>query len=278
MSSATASAPSRGAGFLAQLQTQAGALRKPVATKDASAPRLDADFFAAEIEADKHEKYYLDLGLEQWMPLVEELTFETVSVPLSQADAQLLRRCYAALHGPDRVTSPGRRAPGPMKPTLGEEDVAELVALGRRLEPSLAGLGFEADGAFVKLSGRSSKDAPLHTARLRADYVELAAAHRASRPPTPAAAEVANQKLFHLFEAALGLMRVRKVPHALWLLVNSQRVDDDLDVALRHAHRKEGPGAPPGTPRARGARARRPRRGPRSKRAATGQRCSPAAR
>ena len=85
MPSATASAPSRGAGFLAQLQSQAGALRKPVATKDASAPRLDADFFAAEIEADKHEKYYLDLGLEQWMPLVEELTPRELEVAAAVA-------------------------------------------------------------------------------------------------------------------------------------------------------------------------------------------------
>lgn len=34
------------------------------------------------------ENYYLDLGLEKWLPFVEDLSFPTVSLPLSQEDAR----------------------------------------------------------------------------------------------------------------------------------------------------------------------------------------------
>jgi len=46
-----------------------------------------------------------------------------------------------------------------------------------------------------------------------------------------------NDRLYGLFEAAMELMRVREPSHAIWLLINSGRVYEDLSVALRHPDR-----------------------------------------
>jgi len=91
---------------------------------------------------------------------------------------------------------------------------------------------YTADGgsAFCKLSGRSPKDAPLHTARLLEAHSERC---------RQCGATDNNARLSCLFDAALELMRVRNVAHCLWLLINSFRIDEDLDVAARHADRWE---------------------------------------
>jgi len=106
--------------------------------------------------------------------------------------------------------------------------------LGRRLAPVLEALTKEnaSAAAFGKLSGRSSKDAPLHTARLDAEF-------KANLARVGAAPTDDNARLGCLFDAALGVMQVKDVAHLLWLLINSARVDEDLDVALRHPERFE---------------------------------------
>ena len=220
------------ASLIAEIQRSSRTLR-PVAkehVKDCSAPRIH-DVHTEERQQVAHETYYLDLGLDKWIPLVCDLTFETVSLPLSPAEAMLLRRCYKSLHGSDRATSPGRRSAASLhQPCLCTEDLNELVALGRRIEPELASIG-DVDGAFVKLSGRSSKDAPLHTVRLRESCGRLASDEHGVM------SAVVDKPLLLLFQAALRLMQVSCVPHALWLLINSDRVDEDLEVALRHQAR-----------------------------------------
>lgn len=91
-------------------------------------------------------------------------------------------------------------------------------------------LGAESGGVFGKLSGRSAKDSPLYTKRLDeslAAYVE-AYEHEVDGD---------NAALHCLFEAALAVMRLHEPAALLWMLINSQRVDEDLDVALRHPER-----------------------------------------
>ena len=68
-------------------------------TKDRSAPNVGADHQKAERDQDAHEAYYLDLGMERWLPYVADLSFETTAIPLTMADAKLLRDAYAHLHG-----------------------------------------------------------------------------------------------------------------------------------------------------------------------------------
>ena len=60
---------------------------KKTETRDCSAPEL-TDAIQQELMAGGSENYYLDLGLEKWLPFVEDLSFPTVSLPLSQQDAR----------------------------------------------------------------------------------------------------------------------------------------------------------------------------------------------
>eukprot|EP00316_Scyphosphaera_apsteinii_P020712 CAMPEP_0119322530 /NCGR_PEP_ID=MMETSP1333-20130426/58465_1 /TAXON_ID=418940 /ORGANISM="Scyphosphaera apsteinii, Strain RCC1455" /LENGTH=350 /DNA_ID=CAMNT_0007329781 /DNA_START=72 /DNA_END=1125 /DNA_ORIENTATION=+ len=160
-------------------QIQSGIKLRRTATVDKSAPHIGTEALEQEWEADKNENYYLDLGLEQWLPFVHDISFATTSISLSQDDAK---------------------------------DTAD------------------GGSAFCKLSGRSPKDAPLHTARLLEAHSERC---------RQCGATDNNARLSCLFDAALELMRVRNVAHCLWLLINSFRIDEDLDVAARHADRWE---------------------------------------
>ena len=80
-------------------QIQNGITLRATTTVDKSAPHVGQAAVEQECEAASNENYYLDLGLEQWLPFVHDISFATTSVPLSQDDAKLLRACYKHLHG-----------------------------------------------------------------------------------------------------------------------------------------------------------------------------------
>ncbi|KAL1510145.1 hypothetical protein AB1Y20_006477 [Prymnesium parvum] len=188
---------------------------------DRSLPRVGPEHLEEELDQEKHEMHYLQLGMEKWLPHVSELSFETAAVPLSMADGRLLRQCYAHLHGRTYYDDSSL----PTSSSLPPELVSALSDLGQRLYPTMKALGADGLGVFGKLSGRSAKDAPLHTARLDAALLAQLSEHRA---------EDDNTRLLCLFEASLALMRLTEPAALLWMLINSQRVDEDLDVALRH--------------------------------------------
>jgi len=193
-------------------------------SNDRSAPRVGIDQVHIERDQNAHENSFLELGMDRWLLHVEELSFETTSVPLSMAEARLLRQAYAHLHGRSYYEDTAL----PTSPSLSPELVAALAELGDRLWPAMKALGAEQEGVFGKLSGRSAKDAPLYTSRLDKSLAKQFSARGADDD---------NTKLHSLFDAALELMRLHDAASLLWMLINSQRVDEDLDVALRHPER-----------------------------------------
>ena len=164
------------------------ALRKTDSTTDRSAPNLNLSNTQEKLDTHKHESAFLDLGMEHWLPFVEDLSFPTASIALTIEDAELIRCCYKHLHeGIDP------------KVTLDPKMTGALVALGHRLTPVMAKYGAAEDGSvFTKLSGRSAKDAPLHTCRLDDEL--------ARRLGGKGDADAA---LAHLFDA----YRQRRFPH-----------------------------------------------------------------
>jgi len=72
-------------------QIQHGIALRATTTHDKSTPHIGQAAVEQECEAEGQENYYLDLGLEQWLPFVHEISFATTSVPLSMDDARLLR-------------------------------------------------------------------------------------------------------------------------------------------------------------------------------------------
>lgn len=203
--------------MLAQLVDAKAALRVIGQTADRSAPNL-RDGTSIEFEANAHENYFLDLGMDNWLGHVRDLTFETASLSLSPEEASLLRTCYDALHGSTEASN-----------NLPHKLATELASsLGQRLEPVLSEFEASNRGVFAKLSGRSAKDSPLHTGRLDQALSQRFAADGGGG---------GTASLEALFDVSLELNKVRSVDELLWNLINSQRVDEDLDVALRHPER-----------------------------------------
>jgi hypothetical protein len=164
--------------------------------------------------------------MDRWLPHVADLSFETVQLALSMSDAMLLRNCYKHLHGRTYYDDFSQ----PTSDRLPADLVAGLKELGERLRPAMQALGAAEDGIFAKLSGRSAKDAPLYTSRLDQKLKARLASSQSSLDDD-------HTLILGLFEAALDLMRVHEPASLLWMLINSQRVDEDLDVALRHTER-----------------------------------------
>lgn len=191
------------ASFLAEIQRGRGL--RPTETKDLSVPRLE-EAREREQAAEVSEAYFLDLGLDAWLPLVEDLSFETVSLPLSPEEARLLRECYAHAHSAGKAEH---------KPSLSPQLLGRLAPLLARLSPVLRQMG----AAFVKLSGRSSKDAPLYTKQLGQRYGDALSRRLGSGSEE----DDDNTRLYALFEAALGLMRVEDAAQAVCLLIKSSR-------------------------------------------------------
>jgi hypothetical protein len=169
---------------------------------DRSSPSLAAGMSDAEVAA--HIGSLLDFNIEVWLPLLGDCTFATEFVPLSVDDARQLRDACAA------------------------NDATGVGALAERLAPALARqMADNGDrGAFVKLSSRSAKDAP---GASRA----LDAAFHARCPPD--ASE--NARLRLLFEIATDFMRMRSAPQVVAALVASERVLQDMNVALQRLDR-----------------------------------------
>lgn len=163
--------------------TKARKSLRNVETRDCSSPAI-TEKIMQEQGSEEAEHYYLDLGMEQWLPLVSDLSFPTVSIPLSLEDAALLRKCYAHIH----VSAENERV-------LPHELLERLAPLAAAISPLLART---TDGAFTKLSGRSPKDAPLHTSRLRSG---LKAVLEKEISPVED-----NLKLWRLFEVAMEIM------------------------------------------------------------------------
>jgi hypothetical protein len=171
---------------------------------DRSAPNLVADMSDAEVSA--HIGSLLDFNIEAWLPLLGEWTFPTAFVPLTIDDAIVLR---------DACQTNDSAAPG-------------LASLIDRLAPTLASMMLDNGdrGAFVKLSSRSAKDAPGMSRTLDRTFAE--------RCP-PDASE--NARLRLLFEIATDFMRMRSATQVVSALVCSERVLQDLNVALQRLDR-----------------------------------------
>lgn len=175
---------------------QLGAAAAQVSAPSAEVPELSeegqqavrAEFFAA--------------GVESWLPLLGDLSFPSVSLPLS-------REACAALA---RVCSEGGSSSA--------LDALDGGALERAMDSLLAEKGWPA--AFVKLSTRSPKDAPQILAKAKADFQ---ARDGLSVPSLSERARIFSELVQNHFSVSGGR-------EACELLAASTRVREDLEYAL----------------------------------------------
>lgn len=140
-----------------------------------------------------------ECDMDQWYDRLAAHTFSTRFVPLSVADARVL------------VAAHKKKTSGVSLTCAALLDEA-ITAFGGR--------------AFVKLSSRSPKDATVAGERTRACYERLLAA--GPHPPSD------NDKLVALNRAHIDALCVGSATEALALLGASERVLDDLELALEN--------------------------------------------
>jgi len=157
----------------------------------------------------------LDINIEEWIEELADVTMPTAFFPLTIADGELLRDAYLDF------------AAG------GEADAgiaAGVVALAARMQAVLetvapAGCG---EPVFVKTSCRSAKDAPTSQKRFDDKFKAAAAAKNDASD---------NALIGCLLEAGLETMKSFSAAESLELFVKSERVYQDMLLALQQPQR-----------------------------------------
>jgi len=216
----------------------------------------------------KHAASVLDCNIEAWLPTLKDVTFETRFVPLSMDDAKFFLAAYkenkkltsvpthtsqesATTKVSASVTSsPSAATPTPDPAVNQFTDTklrSQLATLSARLQrtmdecrtaepPSTTAAksdgkssGRAASGVFVKLSCRSAKDA-LTREQLRALYANFCTLDNADDD---------NARLIALVKAATEILQVHTAAESLSQLLTSDRIFEDLTLAMAHPDRFE---------------------------------------
>ncbi|KAJ7362314.1 hypothetical protein DFH08DRAFT_731694 [Mycena albidolilacea] len=215
-------------------------LRKVGIQHDSSAPSLVDNVKLT----DEYDAIVLQANIENWGSAVADFTPKTMQVPLTLAQGRLLLRAYEKLeHDRENIVSAaaaehvavsasasaeGRtNTSGPLVP----EEAQLLEELGARVQAAIDELapGDGATGCFMKLSSRSPKDAAARSGVFESYYA------RAVRDEHGKLRELDDeQKLWMLCESEGAALRFRDAASVLRALVLSERVWQDMTLAMRH--------------------------------------------
>ena len=214
----------------AQLAGLRAGLRRPPAgsVRDASAPQL-RDFAESAEEVREYQNSVLDINIEQWYDLIPEFTFPTEFVAISREAGQLFVDSFLAYEGHKKRVTLGQLEPTSeyVPPLQIQERVNTLL-----LSPLQAAVGRVRDApehpVFIKASSRSAKDAPTSVARLADIYRHELALCRAADD---------NTKLCCMLRAGLELLKAFSASDALDLFLRSERIYQDMLLALERPDR-----------------------------------------
>lgn len=154
--------------------------------------------------------------LDQWLERAAPFTFPTFLIPFSVAEGAALLECCK------------KKSAASVPPSL-------LSRLNQVIHEKL-----QKDGAFVKLSSRSAKDSTVSGQRTR-DLFRRFVAEEESRKKSSSSSQGAdgnlddNDLLICINRAHIDALKVDSAEDAFFLLVNSERILDDLDLALEHS-------------------------------------------
>ncbi len=218
------------------LTAQRGLLKPPrargrSAEGAAHVPALSALDLDTESGVKAYQRECLDANIEWWCDALSEHTFPTTLVQLTAADARMLvRACERHNHGHN---------PEPAA-TSDPDDAALYASLVSRLASAMAECDAGGKECFVKTSCRSAKDAAPALPGFRATYdAELRKVLTSAPAATTAAmtAPTANDRLVAMLQTGLAMLRHRTAEGAVATLVRSERVAQDMLMALDHPDR-----------------------------------------
>jgi gamma-glutamylcyclotransferase (GGCT)/AIG2-like uncharacterized protein YtfP len=151
----------------------------------------------------------LPFDIDVWYPRLEAFTFRSVFEPLTRSEARAIVNYYRTRHRLARDTD------------LSAADVEQLDQLEDRLDHSIR-RSFGQSGAFLRLCGRSPKDAePLDRAQVRASYSD-----KLRELLQAGASDTSITKLTAI--ARVSWLRVTSGAEAMSLLLTSERVYADM--------------------------------------------------
>lgn len=205
-------------------------LKKSKIENDSSGPKLDfkSEQKAAE-DLKKYQATVLDINLEHWIKLIPEYTFKTEMMELTTDHGKLFISNYKEYESyrKNKVIKGERDDGYDFKPnTKIQKDIDELSSNFQKV----VDLVREGDSGcvFVKTSCRSAKDAPANQKNLVKYYANFLA---------QADDNSDHSKIMCMLKAGLEVMKVRTAEEAVELLLRSERVAEDMSLAL-DAHSK----------------------------------------
>ncbi|EJD54196.1 hypothetical protein AURDEDRAFT_179421 [Auricularia subglabra TFB-10046 SS5] len=200
--------------LLSDLKSGASRLRKAHIERDSSAPRLVVELDGI---SDLYDAEVQHCNIERWLPPLEKhaLTFETVLVPMTTVHANAILAVFDA-------TEHAQLDLG--APALHEREDFLIKELEGPLQAALDRLG---GGCIVKTSSRSPKDAAARTGALPCILRESLAA-------SPQALQDENEMLRVVCEAEGAALRFSSARAVIRAFVLSERIWQDMTLALRH--------------------------------------------
>ncbi|OWF45332.1 cell division cycle protein 123-like [Mizuhopecten yessoensis] len=188
--------------------------------KDFSNPKTMGFTSAKEIR--EYEDKVLDVNTERWIQLLSDVTFPTVTCPFTLDDAKLFIECYKRIF--DNKDAETAMAID-WKASLVSVEREHVANLTERLDSAMSVFTKDDGCAFVKLSSRSAKDAPMLQSRLKDMYRQALGKFNETEQKQE------NTKIICLLQAAFDAMRVTCAADVIDMFVRSERVYQDLLLA-----------------------------------------------
>lgn len=187
--------------------------------QDSSAPKLTG--YATEAEIGTYQNRVLDANIERWVDCLGGATFPSYFLPLTTAHARMFVDAYEALQTPGTTLS-----------TLPQELRDQVASLETQLDPVIrrGKCAGNRNCVFVKTSSRSAKDSAILSARCKGLFHH----HLAASADTDE-----NARILAVLRAGTEMLKVRDAAGALDMLLQSERIYQDMKLALMQDHRFE---------------------------------------
>eukprot|EP01052_Picozoa_sp_SAG31_P017395 SAG31_NODE_1188_length_9481_cov_14.760819_4_plen_440_part_00 len=189
-------------------------------------PEQAADQARAQRE---YEATTLDVNIEAWYHLIPEFTFYTEFLPFDMETGLLWREAFAEY---ERYKIEREQAG---EPATGWRPSCEIVAKTAKLKTDLQAVIDHVRGTndgdvpvFIKASSRSAKDAPAAQASLVSSYLAKVAMK---------SEDTLSNRVRSMLEAGLEMMKVFAAADALALFWCSERINQDMELALARPER-----------------------------------------
>ena len=198
-------------------------LKKNTQTRDASGPKLDG--YVDDATVLSYQEGALAVNVDHWYgPLNDQepiLTFETEFIELTKEHATLFQKSYAESQKKEGISA---------------ETQTELDKVAKELQSLVTKLKGDGDSAFVKASSRSAKDTPIDSKdTLKERFLENMKLNKEAADGGEW--DFDSSKFRSLLQAATDMMRIKDASQAINCFARSERIDNDMKLALDVASR-----------------------------------------